>query len=98
MNPLIPSARPPTIYVLYGLSVRLRLGRLRSVRHPGLGTQDAHAIALGVCERDVAPDPGDVHGIAEQLASGALDPLHRSVDVVDGNDDRRVLGGKVRLP
>src|SRR5262249_31011565 len=39
----------------------------------------------------------DLHRLAEQRAAGALDLLGRTLEVLDGNDDRWVLSGIVRF-
>ena len=57
----------------------------------------ADAVVLGVHERHVVPDAGNLHRFAQHLAAGLGDLLHGRVDVVHRDDDGRVLRGPVGL-
>jgi hypothetical protein len=59
------------------------------------GLHEGHAVAFGVEEGNVEAVAGDLHGLAEDFATGGRDVLHCLVDICDGDDDRRILGGLV---
>src|SRR5262249_23499027 len=59
--------------------------------------QHGEAIAFRIEKGDVGPDAGDLHRFAEDLAAGRLDFPHRDLDIVDRDDDGRMLRGPVAL-
>src|SRR5918996_478717 len=89
----MPSLRPelasePTANRAMARAVKSVLRRMSIARK---GLKHAHAIAFGVKEGDVLADARYLHRLAQHLAAGIGHFLHRGRDVIDRDDDGRML-------
>src|SRR5262249_47746817 len=72
---------------------RFSLSPIPRVPIPRNGLEHAHAVALGVPERDVLSDAGYRHRLAKHFTACFRYSLHRFCDVVHRDDDGRMLVG-----